>query len=398
MAVAPLTEGERLRRLIEAPIVLAPLPEAAPQAPPGAGSEFGRSFQSVLGGTVGGIGQIAADLPGVGPDNVLQRFGQEVQARNVSGIQSLSDIVERPVSALGSATGSAAGSVSAMVGARAIGGGLTRAAAFIPHPVARAVVAGAGQAISRFGPALALFAPSYGGIRQRQIEADPAAEGDTGAKLAGVAGGAAMAAVERLGGGERLASILLREGREGLAKEVGEAGARQVAVTGALRNLVTGPVGRTALRAGLTEAAEEAVQSPIEQLASFQNPLTPESLQETAFQTVMGALGGGGIGTAFGVLTPRGKDTVDPSDVSDKDITNVVDGALAASSLRQQAPTEQPDLFEVVPDEELSPQGDLFEQGPPRVGLIPTRLPAVPEQIQPAQEPPATAADPDRAA
>jgi len=235
---------------------------------------------------------------------------------------------------------------------------------------------------------LALFAPSYGGIRQRQIEADPAAEGDTGAKLAGVAGGAAMAAVERLGGGERLASILLREGREGLAKEVGKAGARQVAATGALRNLVTGPVGRTALRAGLTEAAEEAVQSPIEQLASFQNPLTPESLQETAFQTVMGALGGGGIGTAFGVLTPRGKDTVDPSDVSDKDITNVVDGALAASSLRQQAPTEQPDLFEVVPDEELSPQGDLFEQGPPRVGLIPTRLPAVPEQIQPAQEPP----------
>lgn len=222
MAVAPLTEGERLRRLIEAPIVLAPLPEAAPQAPPGAGSEFGRSFQSVLGGTVGGIGQIAADLPGVGPDNVLQRFGQEVQARNVSGIQSLSDIVERPVSALGSATGSAAGSVSAMVGARAIGGGLTRAAAFIPHPVARAVVAGAGQAISRFGPALALFAPSYGGIRQRQIEADPAAEGDTGAKLAGVAGGAAMAAVERLGGGERLASILLREGREGLAKRLGK--------------------------------------------------------------------------------------------------------------------------------------------------------------------------------
>ncbi len=176
---------------------------------------------------------------------------------------------------------------------------------------------------------MALFAPSVFGIRQRQIADRPEAESDPGAILAGVAGGVAMAAVERLGGGERLASILLREGREGLAKEVGKAGARQVAATGALRNLVTGPVGRTALRAGLTEAAEGVVQSPIEQLASFQNPLTADSLQETAFQTVMGALGGGGIGTAFGVLTPRGKDTVDPGAVSDDDLKRTVDTSLS---------------------------------------------------------------------
>ena len=104
MAAAPVTEGERLRRLIEAPIAVAPVSGAQTVAPeaPGPGSEFGRSFRSVLGSTVGGLGQIAADLPGVGPDNALQRFGQEVQARNVSEIQSLSDIVERPVSALGS--------------------------------------------------------------------------------------------------------------------------------------------------------------------------------------------------------------------------------------------------------------------------------------------------------
>lgn len=357
MAVAPLTEGERLRRLINAPIVIGPMPGTQPAvapAPPGAFEEFGRAFKATAAGrTASGFGQIAADLPGADQGNALQQYGQGVEERNASSIQGLQDIVDRPGAAFGAATGNAAGSVAGMVGARAVGSAITAAGGYLvpANPLIGGAVAGLGQLISWGGPMATLFAQSYGGIRQRQIEDNPEAAGGLGAKLAAGTGGVASAAVERLGGPEALTNILLRGGKGALAKEVGKEGAKQAAATtygGALRNLVTGPVARTALRSSVTEAGAELLQNPIEQAAAFQNPLAPESLQETAFGAAMGLLGGAGVGGAFGALTPRGKPTVDPGAVSDDDLKGTVDGALSGPLLALPAPSPAPEQpFEV---------------------------------------------------
>ena len=357
MAVAPLTEGERLRRLINAPIVIGPLPgsqPAAAPAPPGAFDEFGRAFKATAAGrTASGFGQIAADLPGADQGNALQQYGQGVEERNASSIQNLQDVIDRPGAAFGAATGNAAGSVAGMVGARAVGSAITAAGGYLvpANPLIGGAIAGLGQLISWGGPVATLFAQSYGGIRQQQIQDNPEAAGGLGAKLAAGTGGVASAAVERLGGGERLADVLLRGGKGALAKEVGKEGAKQAAATtygAALRNLVTGPVARTALRSSVTEAGEELLQNPIEQAAAFQNPLAPESLQETAFGAAMGLLGGAGVGGAFGALTPRGKPTVDPGDVSDDDLKGTVDGALSGPLLALPAPSPAPEQpFEV---------------------------------------------------
>lgn len=357
MAVAPLTEGERLRRLINAPIVIGPMPgtqPAAAPAPPGAFDEFGRAFKATAAGrTASGFGQIAADLPGADQGNALQQYGQGVEERNASSIQNLQDVIDRPGAAFGAATGNAAGSVTTMLGARAVGSAITAAGGYLvpANPLIGGAVAGLGQLISWGGPVATLVAQSYGGIRQRQIEDNPEAAGGLGAKLAAGTGGVASAAIERLGGGERLADVLLRGGKGALTKEVGKEGAKQAAATtygGALRNLVTGPVARTALRSSVTEAGEELLQNPIEQAAAFQNPLAPESLQDTAFGAAMGLLGGAGVGGAFGALTPRGKPTVDPGAVSDDDLKGTVDGALSGPLLALPAPSPAPEQpFEV---------------------------------------------------
>ena len=354
MAVAPLTEGERLRRLIDAPIVIGPMPgsqPAAAPAPPGVFQEFGRGIASSLGQTAGGFGQVAADLPGADQGNALQQYGQDVQQRNVSGIQNFQDVLDRPGAAFGAATGNAAGSVAGMVGARTVGSVITAAGGYLApaNPVIGGAIAGLGQLISWGGPVATLFAQAYQGIRQQQIQDNPDAAGSFGAKVAAGTGGVASAAIERLGGGERLADILLRGGKEALAKDVGKEGAKQVAATtygGALRNLVTGPVARTALYSGVTEAGEELLQNPIQQAAAFQNPLTPDSLQQTAFSATMGLLGGAGVGGAFGALTPRGKPTVDPGTVSDDDLKSTVDTSLSGQStgpLALPAPGALPD-------------------------------------------------------
>ena len=327
MDAVPLTEGERLRRLINAPVAIGALPGASqPTAPPPPGvlGEFSRGFSGALGGTVQGLGQIAADLPGADQGNALQQYGQDVQNRNVSGIQNFQDIKDRPGAAFASGTGNAAGSVATMLGARALGTGITAAAPYAAPlgPIAVGAVGALGQLISWGGPALALFAQSYGGIRQQQIQDNPEAAGSLGAKTAGAVGGAASTAIEQLGGGQRLANILMREGKEGLAKAVGKEGVAQVAGAtpgSVLRNIAESPILRTAVRSGIEETGEQILQSPIEQAAAFQNPLTPASLESTAFQATIAALGGGGIGAGFGAFTPHGKATVDPKNVSDDD-------------------------------------------------------------------------------
>lgn len=249
---------------------------------------FVASVKSGVGAAIKGAGQAAADfIPGVDQDNALKRYGQEVIDANPTAVRSLEDIADKPWTAAKEAAGNAGGSVAQILGARAVGQGVT-ALAPLTGPAAP-VTAAIGQAIAWFGPAAIAALPSYGGIRDKQILNDPENNESWKAKAVATLGAAAVGAIEtKFGPQEWALSALTKEGRTALAEKF-------AATT------LAGSVGKAALKGAAIEGAEELVQNPIEQVASGDDPTTAESLKDTAFGGAMGAIGGGLIGGGFGI-------------------------------------------------------------------------------------------------
>lgn len=248
---------------------------------------FAAAAKQAVGATIKGVGRAASDyIPGVDADNAVTRYGQEVVDANPTAVNSFADMADKPLTTVKEATGNAAGSMAGMVGARALGMGIT-AAAPLTGPAAP-VVAGIGQVIAWLGPIAVASLPSYGSIRDKQILNDPAAEESAKAKAIAALGAGAVGAIEtKFGPQEWALSAMTKEGRSQLAKKFAE--------TGIVKGLTYG-----AAKGALIEGGEELVQNPIEQAASFDNPLTPANLKETAFGGAMGAVGGGVFGGATG--------------------------------------------------------------------------------------------------
>lgn len=255
---------------------------------------FMASAKQAIGATIKGAGRLASDvIPGVDSDNAVAKYGQEVIDANPTVVRGLSDIAENPGKAITEATGNAAGSMAGMVGARAIGMGIT-AAAPLTGPAAP-VVAAAGQLVSWLGPAAIAALPSFGSIRDKQILSDPTNEADAKAKAIAALGAAAVGAIEtRFGPQEWALSAMTKEGRSALAEKF-------VATT------LAGRIGKGFAKGAAIEGAEELAQNPIEQAASFSDPTTRESLQETAFGGAMGAIGGGVLGGGAGMVFGQSK-------------------------------------------------------------------------------------------
>lgn len=243
--------------------------------------------KQAIGGTIKGAGQAAADfLPGVDQDNALKRYGQGVVDANPTAVSSLADLKDKPLTGIAEATGNAGGSMGAMLGARALGMGIT-AASPLAGPAAP-LIAGLGQAVSWAGPAAAAALPSFGGIREKQIQDDPARRDSVGSKLLAAAGAGTVGAIESKFGPNKWAEMALsKQGRDALAEKF-------------VANSLVGSIAKGAAKGAAIEGGEELAQNPIEQLASYQNPLTAENLKDTAFSGVMGALGGGVLGGASG--------------------------------------------------------------------------------------------------
>ena len=243
--------------------------------------------KQAIGGTIKGAGQAAADfLPGVDQDNALKRYGQGVVDANPTAVSSLADLKDKPLTGIAEATGNAGGSMGAMLGARALGMGIT-AASPLAGPAAP-LIAGLGQAVSWAGPAAAAALPSFGGIREKQIQDDPTRQDSVGSKLLAAAGAGTVGLIEsKLGPNKWAEMALSKQGRDALAEKF-------------VANSLSGSIAKGAAKGAAIEGAEELAQNPIEQLASYQNPLTAENLKDTAFSGVMGALGGGVLGGASG--------------------------------------------------------------------------------------------------
>lgn len=257
---------------------------------------FIASAKQSMGSLVKGAGQAAADyIPGVDQDNALKRYGQSVIEANPTAVHSLEDIGNSPWMATKEAAGNAGGSIGTMLGARALGTGIT-ALSPLTGPAAPAVAL-LGQAVSWFGPAAVAALPSYGGIRDKQILNDPASNDDWKSKAIATLGAATVGAIEtKFGPQEWALSALTKEGRAALAEKFAE-------------TTLAKSIGFGALKGAAIEGGEELVQNPIEQLASYDDPTTRESLKDTAFGGAMGALGGGVLGGGAGAMFSGGKQT-----------------------------------------------------------------------------------------
>lgn len=265
------------------------------------------SAKQSVGSTIQGLGQAAGDfLPGVSKDNALARYGKSVVEANPTAVTDFASLKENPGTAVAEATGNAGGSIATMLGARALGQGITAAAPFAGP--AAPFVAGAGQLISWGGPLVAAALPSYGGIRQRQIQKDPTAEDSVGSKLAAAAGAGAVGAIEsKFGPQEWALKAMTKEGRGALAEKFAA-------------NSLAGSVAKGAVKGAGIEGAEELAQNPIEQIAAGDNPLTAENLKDTAFSGVMGALGGGVFGAGAGAGFRQAKDQDKPAATPEQSI------------------------------------------------------------------------------
>lgn len=262
-------------------------PAWKPAAPAPVKGGLVASAKQAIGSTIKGAGQLAADfVPGVGRDNPLAKYGQSVVDANPTRVTDFASLKENPLTAVTEATGNAAGSMGAMLGARVLGQGIT-AASPLAGPAAP-LVAGLGQAVSWAGPAAVAALPSFGGIRERQIQKDPNAADSMSDKLKAAIGAGAVGAIEsRFGPQEWAMKAMTKEGRNALAEKFAA-------------NSLAGSVAKGAAKGAAIEGAEELAQNPIEQVAAGDNPLAAENLKDTAFGGVMGALGGGVLGGASG--------------------------------------------------------------------------------------------------
>ena len=245
---------------------------------------FMPAAKQAIGAGIKGLGQAATDfIPGVEKGNALSSYGQSVIDANPTAIRSLGDIADKPLKAITEATGNAGGSMASMLGARGVGMAMTAAAPFTGP--AAPIVAGAGQLIANVGPFVAAALPSYGGIRGSQIAADPLNEQDGRSKAIALLGAGTVGAIEGSFGPQAWALAAMKKG-----------GIEAVAKNFAAAKSLPGFIGKGAIKGAAVEGAEELVQNPVEQIASYQDPTTGESISDTALSGAMGAIGGGVLG------------------------------------------------------------------------------------------------------
>lgn len=227
---------------------------------------------------VGGLGEIYADVTDDPEhDNALTRFDDRVQANNPSEINSLQDIADNPWLAVRSAAGNAA----SFLGLGLVGKGLGA----VGGALKARRLSQAGQALNSFGAQTAIAGlPSVRSIGEQQR-----LSGEEENDLLKYATGTAVGGIETKFGIQKMLGI--------------GTNAKRVGLSAAVEGLGKTPF-RTAAstfgRAAVSEGAEELVQNPIEQYAGYQDPTSPESVDETLFGGAMGAIGGGVFGAGGG--------------------------------------------------------------------------------------------------
>jgi hypothetical protein len=225
------------------------------------------------GQVIGAFGSTARDLglPTVG--KAVEGYGEDIQFRNPSQINTVGEAIRSPLTtvreALGEVVPQIGTSTAFGMGGRAIGGTL---GALTPIPGGAAI----GQALGAgAGAYLGNLIQEYGGIRAEQRE-----QGIEDKKRA-LGTGAAAAALDTAFGTERVVNKFLTKGSDILAREAG---------TSLLKN-----VGKqTAIGLG-TEALTETGQTALERYGAYKELTGDEALNEYGLAAIKGGIGGGVI-------------------------------------------------------------------------------------------------------
>ena len=330
----------------------------APEAPvndPGFISDIRRG----AGQFVSGVGSTLRDVGFEGVGTGIEQYGQEVIQANPSQIQSFEDVKARPFTTAREAVGELVPQVGLTTAGAVLGGRVVGGVLGVPFGPAGVAV---GQTLGGIvGGLLPIGAQTYGGIRQEQR-----AQGIDDKDLA-LAVTIPITLLERLGGAERVADLVLSKGTRELAREAGKSYGANIAKQG--------------LRGGVEETFTELPQTGLERIGAYK-PLTgDEAEDEYAVAGAKAFLGGGAVRGAFASAAG----TRAPEAAPEPTVTVFPDGTIvdtAALESRAQNPDQEVDLtappagtrrVSPLPDSAFTPapaagaafgeQGTLFGQG-----------------------------------
>jgi hypothetical protein len=279
----------------------APPTQEAPSG--GFGSDIARGFGGLVQGTGTALRDAGAERYGL----ALERYGQGVQERNPSRINSLDDVLNNPFTTVREAVGENIPTIGAILGGARLGAMAGGAVGGLPGAAAGGFIGGLA----------APFVQSYGGIRERQRQT-----GEESIPTA-LAGASASSVVERFVGPERFigraAGGLVRPGENYFAR-----------------------VGRNTALGAAGEGAVEPVQTAIERAAGGQALTGDEALDEYAVSAAKGAAGGGAIRGGISTLPQNLLQRFEPERSGSAD----TEAGAAEKSNQQQTTANQPSSTE----------------------------------------------------
>ena len=269
------------------------------------------------GQVIGAFGSTARDLGLPTAGRAIEGYGEDIQFRNPSQINTVGEAIRSPLTtvreALGEVVPQIGTSTAFGMGGRVIGGAI---GTLVPLPGA----ALAGQALGAgAGAYVGNLIQEYGGIRSEQREQGI----DDKKRALGTAG--AAAALDTAFGTERVVNKFLAKGSDILAREAG---------TSLLKN-----VGKqTAIGLG-TEALTETGQTALERYGAYKELTGDEALNEYGLSAIKGGIGGGiirgGLASVAGERAPEGGNDIQQAftqpNVSGTPTTNVAPPVLPAN-------------------------------------------------------------------
>ena len=222
------------------------------------------------GQVISAIGSTAQDLGLPNAGKAIEGYGENVQFRNPSQINSVREAIASPLTttreALGEVVPQIGVSTAFGLGGRALGG--------LVGSIAGPAGTVAGQAIGAAGGAyLGNLVQEYGGIRSEQREQGIEDKGRA------LATGAAAAGLDTAFGTERVVNKFLSKGSDILAREAGTSLAKQV--------------GKQAAIGFGTESVTEGLQTGLERYGAHKELTGDEALNEYGLSMIKGGIGGG---------------------------------------------------------------------------------------------------------
>ncbi len=223
----------------------------------------------------------------------IRDWGEKTLADNQAGVQSFSDIADKPglyvKESLGNTLPQMAPQAVGGIAGRVLGGIAGMAIGSVVPGAGTTVGAGIGQEIGgRIGQALPTFVQEYGGIREEQQK------NGVDNKLGAVAAAVPATAIEFALGPQRLLGNLLEGATSDQIKEIAKKPAKEI-----LKQ-----VGKETVKGGIGEASEEYPQTILEKWGAEANPFSLDTVHkivtsadthnEGLFSAAM-ALPGGGI-------------------------------------------------------------------------------------------------------